>query len=285
VKRELKFFIGANLIHPLRRASTLVKWRRMSLRGVPVVFGNAMPKSGSKLLLQVLSGLTELAPLIGSSSGPIRTITIDGRTRSQAEITRNLKRLRPGDLAMGYLHATPENQAYLTRPHWASYFMYRDPRDLLISHIFYAVDIYPQHGMHEYYLPLSMEERLRAAIQGVHRDELHLPDVRTRYERHLGWLDCPQVLPVRFEQLIEETEPTLEKILAHFEAAGGRISTPRAQAIGVLREAMDPKRSPTFRKGKSGDWRQHFSEDNKRLFKETAGDLLVRLGYEKDNAW
>jgi hypothetical protein len=57
------------------------------------------------------------------------------------------------------------------------------------------------------------------------------------------------------------------------------------EAIGDLTRAMDPKKSPTFRKGKSGDWKQHFSEDNKRLFKVKAGDVLIRLGYEKDNEW
>ena len=285
MKQQVKQFIGINLLHPLRRGQVLLKWRWVSFSGTPIVFGNAMPKSGSKLLMQILRGLAQLAPLVESSSGPVRTITIDGRTRSQEEILRDLRRLRSGDLTLGYLHATPENQAYLTRPDWASYFIYRDPRDLLISHIFYAVDMNPNHGMHDYYQPLSMEERLRTAIQGIHENGLNLPDVRIRYERHLGWLDCPQVMPVRFEQLIEESASTLEKFLQHFEAASGKLAVTHSQAIDVLLRSMDPKNSPTFRKGKSGGWRQHFSEENKRLFKETAGDLLIRLGYESNNDW
>ena len=285
MKHEVKRFIRSNFLHPLRRSQVLLHLHRTSFAGVPVVFGNAMPKSGSKLLMQILRGLTSLAPLVESSSGPIRTITMDGRTRGQDEILHDLRSLRPGDLTLGYLHATPENQAYLTRPNWASYFIYRDPRDLLVSHIFYAVDMNPSHGMHAYYQPLSMEERLRVAILGIHQESLNLPDVATRYERNLGWLDCPQVMPIRFEQLVDERENMLEAILKRFEAAGGKLQDPRSQAVEVLLKAMDPKNSPTFRKGKSGGWREHFSDENKRLFKDTAGDLLVRLGYEKDNDW
>lgn len=285
MKQQIKILLKKRLLHPIRRVKTLVKWHRTSYGGTPVVFGNAMPKSGSKLLKQILHGMTELAPLVDNSSGPIRTITMDGRTRSQAEICRDLARLRHGDLSLGYLHATPENQTYLNRPDWASYFIYRDPRDLLISHIFYAVDINPNHGMHEYYLPLSMEERLRSAIRGVNQGKFHLPTVGTRYERILGWMDCQTVLKIRFEELIQERERKLEAILAHFEAAGGKLTMPITQAVGMLEDAMDPKKSPTFRTGKSGGWREHFSDDNKQLFKEYTGDLLIRLGYEEDDSW
>lgn len=285
MKQQAKRFIRVYMLHPLLRWQTLIKWRKASFGNTPVVFGNAMPKSGSKLLKQILHGMTSLTPLVDNSSGPIRTITIDGRKRSQAEILTDLRRLRHGDLALGYLHATAENQAYLARPDWASYFLYRDPRDLLISHIFFAVDIYPNHAMHAYYLPLSMEERLRTAIQGIHNDQLSLPDVRTRYERMLDWIDCPQVMKIRFEELTQEREKVLGKILAHFEAAGGKINSPRKQVISLLLQAMDPKNSPTFRKGQSGDWREHFSNENKRMFKKQAGDLLIRLGYEKDDDW
>lgn len=285
VKQQVKRYLRIHLLHPLRRGRILLKWQRVNFRGVPVVFGNAMPKSGSKLLMQILRGLAQLAPLVENSGGPIRTITVNGRTRSQDEILGDLRRLRPGDLTLGYLHATPENQAFLTRPDWASYFIYRDPRDLLVSHIFYAVDINPNHGMHDYYLPLSMEERLRTAIQGIQERGLNLPSVSMRYERILGWLDCPQVMPIRFEQIIEESEATLEKFLKHFETAGGRLMASHSQSIGVLLRVMDPKNSPTFRKGKAGDWKEYFSEQNKRLFKETTGDLLIRLGYESSTDW
>ena len=40
-----------------------------------------------------------------------------------------------------------------------------------------------------------------------------------------------------------------------------------------------------FRKGVSGDWRNLFTERDKQIYKEEAGELLIKLGYEKDNDW
>lgn len=41
----------------------------------------------------------------------------------------------------------------------------------------------------------------------------------------------------------------------------------------------------TFRKGVAGEWKAHFNEEHKRIFKNIAGQLLIDLGYEKDFNW
>jgi hypothetical protein len=40
-----------------------------------------------------------------------------------------------------------------------------------------------------------------------------------------------------------------------------------------------------FRKGIVGDWRGQFGPQEKRIFKELAGDLLIELGYESGHDW
>ena len=50
-------------------------------------------------------------------------------------------------------------------------------------------------------------------------------------------------------------------------------------------DAIQPGKSRTFRSGKTGGWKEHFPREHRLLFKDVAGDLLVRLGYEKDNDW
>jgi hypothetical protein len=40
-----------------------------------------------------------------------------------------------------------------------------------------------------------------------------------------------------------------------------------------------------YRKGGAGDWVNHFNEQHKKYFKENYNDLLVKLGYEKDDNW
>lgn len=43
--------------------------------------------------------------------------------------------------------------------------------------------------------------------------------------------------------------------------------------------------SSFFRKGIAGDWKNYFTERDKQIFKEEAGDLLVNLGYEEGYDW
>jgi len=43
--------------------------------------------------------------------------------------------------------------------------------------------------------------------------------------------------------------------------------------------------SSRHRKGVSGDWINVFTGEDRRVFKEVAGDLLVELGYEQDDNW
>ena len=78
---------------------------------------------------------------------------------------------------------------------------------------------------------------------------------------------------------------TLNAMLDEVEKTGYKIPTPRDKALSILVEAIQPKKSHTFRSGKTGGWKQHFTDEHKDLFKEVAGDLLVRLGYEQDNDW
>ena len=40
-----------------------------------------------------------------------------------------------------------------------------------------------------------------------------------------------------------------------------------------------------IRKGIAGDWHNHFTEEDKALYKELTGSLLVDLGYEESNDW
>ena len=51
------------------------------------------------------------------------------------------------------------------------------------------------------------------------------------------------------------------------------------------RRPGEENRKSHFRKGKAGDWANHFTEDHKAYFKDKFGDLLIQLGYEKDLNW
>ncbi len=285
----------ANRLRTSKRASTValkrlqarLRHRRWSRVGLPIVFGNAMPKSGSHILSQFLEGLSHITPLVYTDIHPIRTLTVEGRERSQAELLRDLRALKPGDIGWGYLRATRENLYALTRPGHVTYFAYRDPRDAIVSHIFYAMDMHPGHRLRPYYAGhlSTMDERIAATIAGIQEAGYSFPDVRSDYERYLPWLEHEAVLGVRFEDLVHRRDETLDRMLDFLERSGLEVPVDRLEAKRVLNETMAPSRSPTFRTGTSGGWREHFSDDNKQLFKDVAGDLLLKLGYERSDDW
>ena len=271
---------------PGKYVQAVLRWKRFSFDDAPPIFGNSKPKSGSHLLLQVLNGFTKIMPYKYVEAEPVRTIEKAGRRRTNQEVVNELKRIPRGVIGWGYVEASPENIAFLCQPHRVNYFIYRDPRDMLVSQVFFATDMHEEHGMHRFYKSLpDFGERLKVAITGIDRDGLYMVNVRQRYASVFEWLEQPHVMCIRFEDLIHNRETTLEAMLDEVESTGYRIPMPRKKALSVLVGAIQPGRSRTFRSGKTGGWREQFTEEHKALFKDIAGDLLVRLGYEKTNDW
>jgi sulfotransferase 6B1 len=274
------------LRRPGKYAQAVLRWKRLSFNGAPPIFGNSKPKSGSHLLLQILNGFTQIMPYKYVEADPVRTIERAGRRKTEQEVLNELKRISKGVIGWGYVEASPENIAFLCQPHRVNYFIYRDPRDMLVSQVFFATNMHEEHGMHQFYKSLpDFGERLKVAITGIDHDGFYMVSVKQRYASVFEWLEQPHVMCIRFEDLIDNREFTLEAMLDEVESTGYTIPTPREKALSTLVKAIQPRKSHTFRSGKAGGWREHFMEEHKNLFKDVAGDLLVRLGYEKDNDW
>lgn len=275
-----------SLRSPGKYAQAVLRWKRLTFLDAPPIFANSKPKSGSHLLLQIMNGFCAIAPFAFVAAEPVRTIRANGGRRPDERILSDLQAIPQGVIGWGYVDATPANLGFLAAPGRVNYFIYRDPRDMLVSHVFFATDMHPGHGMHAFYQALpEFDQRLKVAITGINRDGLYMVDVRQRYEGVFQWLEQPSTLCLRFEDLINNRDQTLNRMLDELEKTGFQIPTPRAKAIEILCEAIQPKKSHTFRSGKTGGWKAHFNAENKGLFKEIAGDLLIRLGYEKDNDW
>jgi hypothetical protein len=295
--------VGAELKHwillqarLLRRAArrTGQALRFGDLSRSPVFFANSFPKSGTHLLTQVMHGFTRLGPAV--DSGLPAVVSFDGftgRQRGLDEIMADLRRFLPGDIGYGHVHALPEAVGWLCQPGVAAYFILRDPRDVVVSHVHYVAEMAPAHIHHRYYHEVlqSFDERLSASIQGVPVEELArashgkpvyepLPDIRARFAPYLGWLDRPEVLVLRYEDFITDRQATLEKVLDHAIKGGFEPRLERQPALQALEQSIDPARSPTFRSGKVGGWQSSFTAEHKHLFEQAAGELLAELGYE-----
>ncbi len=260
--------------------------------GWPVLLGISFPKSGTHLLDQILLGFSKVAPF----SKRVHSFYAEyegesGHKRAPEQALAWLDSLRPCDVASAHLFARPDAVARVTSEAFVPYFILRDPRDVVVSHVFYVTGMEARHVHHQYYASLpDFDSRLTVSILGRPDADVEFPDIAGRFTPYLGWLEHPEVLTLHFEDLINDRRSTLTRIMDHFLArAPLRVSSPegapRRLILESLESSINPSRSPTFRSGKTGEWKKHFTNEHKKIFKNVAGDLLIRLGYEKDNHW
>jgi sulfotransferase 6B1 len=254
--------------------------------GWPILLSISFPKSGTHLLDQILLGFSKVAPF----STRLHSFYAEydgetGRKRGADETRAWLDSLRPLDITSAHLFAEPEVVRRAATPAFVPYFIFRDPRDVAVSHVFYVTDMEQRHVHHAYYQSLpDFDARLRASILGRPGAGVEFPDIAGRFAPYLGWLDQPCVLKIHFEDLVNDRAAALNRILDHF-LARVPLAVPRQTILAALEGSINPQRSPTFRSGKTGEWKKHFTPDHKRIFKEVAGDLVMKLGYEQDNGW
>ena len=256
--------------------------------GWPVLLGISFPKSGTNLLRQVLAAFTQAGPFADRSFDVFAAF--DARTGAALggqDALRFLNRLNPGDIAAAHFHTWPEALQEALTPRYLPYFMYRDPRDVVVSHVFYVTDRAQEHAHHQYYKEVltTFDERLRTSILGRPEIDIDFPDIGKRFEPYLGWLDHPEVLSQRYEDYIQNREQAIAQAVDHFLARVGTLTYSRADLMKMVEQNIIPEKSPTFRSGKTGEWQKYFNEEHKQLFKAAAGEILIRLGYEQDNSW
>ena len=254
--------------------------------GWTILLGLSFPKSGTHLLDQILLGFNRVAPF----SRRLHSFYAEyegesGRRRSPEQAFAWLDSMRPGDVASAHLFAREEVVKRVCTSAFIPYFIFRDPRDVVVSHVFYVTDMEARHIHHGYYQSLpDFNTRLHVSILGRPDTRIEFPNITERFTPYLGWLDQPLVMKIHFEDLINRHAATLNRIVDHF-LARIPLQAPRELILASLASSINPGRSPTFRSGKTGEWKKHFTLEHRKIFKDVAGDLLVRLGYEKNNDW
>jgi Sulfotransferase domain len=96
---------------------------------------------------------------------------------------------------------------------------------------------------------------------------------------------------VRYEDLLASPEEEVGRILRFLGAEASEETVKRCVEAGGFekwsegRERGEEEYSSFYRKGVASDWKNVFAEADKCVFKKAAGELLIRLGYEKDYDW
>jgi sulfotransferase family protein len=146
--------------------------------------------------------------------------------------------------------------------------IHRDGRDVVVSDRFFTAD----YGGRQF----SFEKGVR--------------DWRVDMESQLRSLDRGDLFTCSYEELLEDGRRVVAELLAFLGLPAGE------EIVGDLlerssfrfytgRQPGEEDRRRFYRKGVAGDWKNHFSEEQKAAFKQLAGDTLIALGYERDLTW
>lgn len=95
---------------------------------------------------------------------------------------------------------------------------------------------------------------------------------------------------VWYENLLDRPVEEVRRLLEFLGADSGEEMAKRCVERAGFERSTNRERgqedsSSRSRKGVAGDWKTTFTEEDKRVFKEIAGNLLIELGYEEDNNW
>jgi hypothetical protein len=206
-----------------------------------------------------------------------------------SEVRQRYALVRNGQFATGHFPADPEFIRVLRDLGLRTVVIFRDPRDIAVSTAFYIRSL-RRHPLHHVYAGFtSVSEAIDATITGIQPGPDHhgIPSIGERMREYVPWLECPGVLNVRFEDLVGEPGggsrgaqlTAVAEIARHI---GRPLEGVRLQRVC---DKVFAPRSATFRKGQIGDWKNHFSPERVELFKATAGDALITLGYESGHDW
>lgn len=200
---------------------------------------------------------------------------------------------------MGYLGAYVD---FMRAAGIAHLFIYRDPRDVAVS---IAHELWYKKGQpglsskfgvkhpakEEFRAMDSFDEVLSAVINGYR----HYPGVMKRWYHYQDWLDSDQPLIFRFEDTIRNPQEAAKRIIRYTaqtmsQILGLNISLEQdlldKMAANMAKHAGETDRSPTFRSGRVGDWRECFTPRHIVEFKDSdVFNVLVQLGYAEDHNW
>ena len=165
-------------------------------------------------------------------------------------------------------HAAPTawGQAFIRWGWMRAAYIYRDPRDALLS---------------------AWENGQRAIERGAPNAFSHLTSFETSVEfmrQYVGiseaWLKIPAVLHTQYEHLLTDYDSEVSRLVEFFD-----IDKQNPTVQGVVdkyrpEQARSEQKGIHFSKGKIGRFRQKLSEEQKNELIRVFGDYLQKQGYE-----
>ncbi|PZD73250.1 hypothetical protein C1752_02319 [Acaryochloris thomasi RCC1774] len=266
------------------------------LKGSPpksLILCNSYPKSGTHLLYQILYSI----PGLQKWDDIVSVQALCGVMNTADHIRWKVGSAPDLSIVRSHLMYCDEIVEILKEFNCKPLFIYRDLRDVAVSHARWVTKE-ERIFLHDLYLEqASFDEQLMSSIKGVpvgspFGSNVSQPDIGSDFLRWNGWVEDSGTLAVKFEDLVGERGggseakriDIVQQILDHLS-----ISMPADQVTEKFASyTLNPSESHTFKKGGKGSiggWQNLFKEEHKVEFKKVAGDLLVKLDYEENSNW
>jgi sulfotransferase 6B1 len=261
------------------------------IRGNPF-FVQTIPKSGSHLLIKLLTMLTSKQSAIIHDIIDPRTLFLfypDFHIESEVLEGHFFHWEQMNQFPLAHFNFSEFLQFFYTNhPEYVAIINIRDLRDVYVS----LIDFWGSR-ISEIIDSNSNDEKLTYLINGVdEKSSQYIFNLELHILRALEWLDDPNVIVIRFEDLVgPEGNGSLQRSKDTIIQVANALSIPLTEKRldylannlwGIEKGLIIPY---TFFQGKIGRWKEYFNEEHKKLFKEKYGDILIRLGYEQDYNW
>lgn len=270
---------------------------RQDIEYRPKWYLNGFPKAGLHLLEMFVSVVAELMPhdalRVGWWAGTFPFNSWVVAPKPLELFTRQISRLRPGYYFKGHAGHFDEIDSFLRLAGVAHVFVYRDLRDVAVSHAHHITSgddsKFKHPAKHAYTALGGFDEILHACIVGLGA----FPGVVARWKAYAKWIDSESALAIKFEDLKIAPEKCARRILEYgiertlspyrprhnFKIEASMFDVAVSEMVNMVNR---PELSPTFREGKSGSWREVFKPRHVDVFGQVGGIGICRaLGYEE----
>lgn len=243
---------------------------------LPKILANSIPKSGTHLIERLLY----LTPGISRQFG--RTVLPNQTDKFFTKINK----LKNSQFLVAHLYYNNDINKIIKENNTKMLFLYRDPRDIVISKYKYITYKNKNHRLHSFYLGLGNDYlRLKTAIIGD--SSVGASSIYDDLMRFTPWINIKNSLSIKYENLIGEkgggnSEFQIKIIREIYNFLEIDINESLLKKIA---NSIYSNQSKTFNKSQIGQWQKEFTAEIRNLFKETNGSILLDLGYEKDAKW
>lgn len=243
---------------------------------------NGVPKAGTNLVKKLLIqlGMAESGVFFRLYGG----ISLRG-------VKRELFLFPKGSFITAHLFYDPEIKDYILKKNIKVILMVRDPRDVVLSNVSFTREI-ERPGLSPF-CKLTEDEFIKACITGYSKT---VPDLDENHNLQGGIAET-------YARILRWEKHGVGKVFFFEDLVGSKGGGSDTKQLESIRELADYVRvnlgeselkntasnlfggTNTYRSGQISKWKHKFSNEHKALFKIHTGDLLIKLGYEKDTMW